>query len=70
MLLRVDLTTDTRLDVILRELSRVISAHPGNDEFELLLHTPEGLRVFSPLQTVDSWDPRLRAQLDELRALL
>jgi hypothetical protein len=67
-IVRVELTTDTRVDVILRRLSRLVRSYPGNDEFELILHAPEGLKVFSPHQGVDSWDPRLRTQLKETLA--
>ena len=53
-------------DLTLKDLLNIAKNHPGNDVLMVGLHTAYGLRVLRAAQTVDRWDPDLKAELAEL----
>lgn len=53
-------------DIVLRDLLHVAERHPGNDVLTIAIQTPYGRRLLRATQSVDSWDPGLREELEEL----
>ena len=65
MIVREEVYTDTQIVTLLRQVTEIALSHRGNDTLELIVHTPDGLRVFTSERTVDGWDPDLRRKLKQ-----